>query len=335
MHAQISAIEYWLPEQVETNEDLKGHFPDCDVDAIAAKTGIEQRHIAGSHQCASDLGYEAAMRLFAEGKCKPDEIDYVIFCTQAPDYFLPTTACTLQDRLQIPMSSGALDINLGCSGYIYGLGLAQGLIESSQANKILLITAETYSKFINRRDKSVRVLFGDAGAATLIGPLDRPAIGPFVYGTDGRGARNLIVPVGGMRARSDAKTYPELSDEYGNVRSAENLYMNGPEIFAFTLQAVPQCVEDLLKKSGMSLDQIDVFIFHQANRYMLSHLRQRLKIPEEKFVLALAEVGNTVSASIPIALKTALTSGRIRSGDTVMLVGFGVGYSWGATLLRW
>jgi 3-oxoacyl-[acyl-carrier-protein] synthase III len=336
MYARVSQIEYWLPERTETNRDLKESFPDWDIDKIVEKTGIETRHIAHSNECASDLGYKAALRLFRSTPCLPSEIDFLIFCTQSPDYFLPTTACILQERLGIPTVAGALDINLGCSGYIYSLGIAQGLIESSQAKHVLLITADTYSKYINPGDRSVRLLFGDAGAATLIRAQDDgPAIGPFVYGTDGSGAKNLIVPVGGMRERPNSNNFQDGSGEHGNIRSAQNLYMNGPEIFTFTLRAVPDCVESLLKKSGMLLESVDKFIFHQANRFMLLHLQQRLKIPDNKFIVALSEVGNTVSSSIPIALKTALDAGRIRSGETIMLVGFGVGYSWGATLLKW
>lgn len=337
MHGSIGGIEYWLPEQVVTNQDLKAEYPEWDTDKIGDKTGIYQRHIARPDECASDLGFNAAKQLFASGKCSPGEIDFLILCTQSPDYLLPTTACVLQDRLEIPTTAGAFDMNLGCSGFVYGLGCAHGLIESGQANNVLLITAETYSKFIHPGDKSVRTLFGDAGAATLIrGSDEGPSkMGPFVYGTDGRGASNLMVEAGGMRHRSEAASREETRDASGNIRSAGNLYMNGAEIFTFTLRAVPHCVETLMAKSQMKMEDIDLFVFHQANRYMLTHLRNRMAIPEEKFLLAPSDCGNTVSSSIPIALKQASESGQLKHGDLVMLVGFGVGYSWGATLLRW
>lgn len=337
MHAMLRSIEYWLPDQVVTNQDLTQQFPEWDVNKIGEKIGIYQRHIAQPDQCASDLGYEAAKRLLARGECTADEIDFLILCTQTPDYLLPTTACILQARLGLSNSAGAFDLNLGCSGYIYGIGVARGLIESGQAANVLLITAETYSKFINPGDRSVRMLFGDAGAATLISASQEgvAGIGPCVYGTDGRGAKNLIVEAGGMRQKSDSTTCQESRDAGGNVRSAENLYMDGAEIFAFALRVVPACVEALLRKSGKSADDIDLFVFHQANRYMLSHLQRRLNIPDEKFVFALSDCGNTVSASIPIALKEADLAGRIQPGDNVMLVGFGVGYSWGAALVKW
>jgi 3-oxoacyl-[acyl-carrier-protein] synthase-3 len=278
----------------------------------------------------------AASKLFASGVVAPDEIDFILLCTQSPDYILPTTACTLQSRLGIPTSSGALDFNLGCSGFIYGLGLAKGLIQSGQARSVLLITAETYSKFINPGDRSVRTLFGDGSAATLVRGTesDSDLIGPFIYGTDGTGAGNLIVPTGGARRPFEADA-EEMHDESGNVRTSNNLYMNGAEIFNFTLQAVPQAINQTLAQSGKSMDDIRWFIFHQANKYMLDHLRRKMRIPEEKFVIALEHCGNTVSSSIPIALKDTLDHQGIAHGDVCMLVGFGVGYSWASTLLQW
>ncbi len=260
----------------------------------------------------------------------------MLLCTQSPDYFLPTTACLLQNRLGIPTSAGALDFNLGCSGFVYGLGLVEGLISSGQARNVLLITAETYSKFLNPTDRSVRTIFGDAAAATLLSASDSDEsfIGPFVYGTDGAGGPNLIVPAGGLRRPISAETSQVVADDQGNQRSAENLFMDGPEIFNFTLSAVPQSVAQLLERSGRSLEEIDLFVFHQANRYMLDHLRKKLKIPAEKFSVCMGHCGNTVSSTIPIALKHEILDGRLKSGALVMLVGFGVGYSWGATLVR-
>jgi 3-oxoacyl-[acyl-carrier-protein] synthase-3 len=337
MEASIRAIEYYLPESTLSTIELSRDFPEWSVEKIDAKTGIAERHIARADECSSDLAVAAARKLFASGACNCSDIDFVLFCTQTPDYFLPTTACLIQDRLGIPTSAGALDFNLGCSGFVYGLGLAKGLILSGQASHVLLLTAETYSKFLNQRDRSVRTIFGDAGAATLLVAEDstEPLIGPFVYGTDGRGGENLIVPTGGMRCNRSAATAVEVEDDSGNVRSADNLFMNGAEIFSFTLSAVPKSIEMLLHKSGKKLEDIDLFVFHQANRYMLEHLRKRMKISEAKFHLAMNHCGNTVSCSIPIALKHALIEGKVLEGSLLMLVGFGVGYSWGATLVRW
>lgn len=338
MVAYIKAIEYFVPNGVLTNEDLVEDYPQWSIGKIEEKTGIKTRHIAGTDECASDLGAEAAQKLFSSGVCSRENIDYLIFCTQSPDYFLPTSACLIQNRLDLPISCGALDINLGCSGYIYGLGLAKGLIETGQCNNLLFITSETYSKFINPGDKSVRTLFGDAASATFITNnkhAKNQLIGPFIYGTDGRGANNLIVPKGGMRHPFDNKEETLFKDSSGNVRTLKNLYMDGSEVFTFTLKKVPETVYSLLEKTGKKVDDIDHFIFHQANKFILEHLRKKIKIPENKFRLAYEDFDNTVSSSIPIALKVGLDCGEIKSGDSIILVGFGVGYSWGATLIEW
>ena len=340
MQAAIKAIAYHLPMQVLTNSALADAFPEWPAAKIEEKTGIVTRHIAASDECASDLGVHAAEKLFASGVCQPQDIDYLLFCTQSPDYFLPTTACILQQRLGLPQTAGALDFNLGCSGFVYGLGLAKGLIETGQARRVLLITAETYSKFIHPGDKSVRTLFGDAAAATLLEDMQdtvdvpMPLIGPFIFGTDGSGADNLIVPTGGVRA-STVPEAPTLVDVHGNSRTVNHLYMDGPEILTFTLRTVPQTVHQLLQRAQKTLADIDLFVFHQANQYMLEHLRKKLKIPREKFVVALRDCGNTVSATIPIALSHAQCDGSLQPGHLVMLIGFGVGYSWGGTLVRW
>jgi 3-oxoacyl-[acyl-carrier-protein] synthase-3 len=337
MRATVAAIEYHLPEHCLTNEQLAAEFPEWSVEKIEEKTGIAERWIAAEGECSSDLGAAAAQKLFDSGICKPADIDFILFCTQSPDHFLPTTACVMQQRLGIPTSAGALDFNLGCSGYVYGLGLAKALVETGQATNVLLVTAETYSKFIHPKDKSVRTLFGDAGAATLVRavPGDREFIGPFVYGTDGGGAKNLIVPTGGMRQRVAPPEETATVDADGNLRGEANLYMNGPEIFAFTLRVVPKVVQELLVRTHKNLGDIDLYVFHQANQYMLEHLRKKLKIPAEGFFVGMRHCGNTVSCTIPIALKQASEEGRIQPGHLVMLVGFGVGYSWGATLIRW
>jgi len=335
--AAIRAIEYHLPEEALSTEALAAAFPEWSVEKIDDKTGIHCRRIAAPEECASDLAVAAARKLFASGACQPDEVDYLLLCTQSPDYFVPTTACLLQDRLGLPLQAGALDFNLGASGYVYGLGLAQGLIETAQARNVLLITAETYSKFIHPRDKSCRTIFGDAAAATLIVGVDEPAphIGPFIFGTDGSGARHLIVPSGGLRQPRTPESAIPYEDANGNVRSQDNLFMDGAEVFNFTLRIVPQTVDSLLAKAGKAREDIDLYVFHQANRYMLDHLRKRLKIPEERFLVELEGCGNTVSSTIPIALKRAEEARKLRRGRLVMAVGFGMGYSWAAGLLRW
>ena len=336
MKATIESISYFLPNTALDNDRLAREWTSWTADKIEAKTGVRTRHIASEDECASDLAVKAAQQLFAKGACNPSEIDFLLLCTQSPDYFLPTTACLLQSRLGLPQSCGALDFNLGCSGFIYGLGLAKGLIESGQVRNVLLITAETYSKFLHPQDRSVRAIFGDGAAATLVRGVetDESLLGPFVYGTDGTGGENLIVPTGGLR-RATVSDPDVMEDSDGNKRTINNLYMNGPEIFNFTLKAVPKCFHQLIAVSGKRLEDIDWFVFHQANQYMLEYLRKKLQIPQKKFCISMKDCGNTVSSTIPISLANLCREGKLRSGHLVMLVGFGVGYSWGASLVRW
>lgn len=336
MRAVVRGIAYYLPDQVLTNEQLALEYSGWSAEKIEQKTGIQKRHIAGPAECASDLATAAGLKLFEDGICAPGEIDYILLCTQSPDYLLPTTACLVQERLGLPTSCGALDFNLGCSGYVYGLGLAKGLIETEQARNVLLITAETYSKHIHPGDKSVRTIFGDAASATIVQAVnsDDERIGPLVYGTDGRGAKNLIVPTGGLRAAFDADA-ELIVDGSGNQRTNNNLYMNGAEIFTFALRVVPVAISRLLAKAGKRMEDIDLFVFHQANRFMLEHLKRRLGIPGEKMPIGMAHCGNTVSSTIPILLKDLDAAGRLKKGQCLMLMGFGVGYSWCGSIVRW
>jgi len=238
--------------------------------------------------------------------------------------------------LGIPTTAGALDFNLGCSGYIYGLSLAKGLVETGIAKNVLLITAETYSKFIHPADKGVRTIFGDAAAATLISSssTDKDMIGPFVLGTDGKGAEKLIVKNGGMRHPYLNNESAFSEDSVGNFKSSDHLYMKGSDIFVFTLVSVPKLCQDIMGKAKLTYEDIDLVIFHQANKHMLEALRKKINIPQEKFYIFITNCGNTVSSTIPIALYEAIKEGKAKKGDKIMLVGFGVGYSYGATIVQ-
>lgn len=328
MRAVLAGVDYFVPDNVLNNAELSAVSTQWTPEKIESKTGIAERRVANAGQCSSDLAVAAAEKLFAREVCQRGDIDFLLVCTQSPDYFLPTTACLLQERLKLPVTCGALDFNLGCSGFVYGLGMAKGLIESRQATNVLLVTAETYSKFIKPDDLTVRTLFGDAAAATLIRavPASEGAdpLGPFIYGTDGRGAKHLMVAAGGLRTPC-GQAGP----------GTPTLTMNGPEIFAFTITAVPKAVNQLLAKAELTLDDIDLVVPHQANEYMLEHLRAKMQIPKEKFYVSMRDIGNTVSSTIPIALRRAQQDERLRPGSRVLLVGFGVGLSWGATILRW
>lgn len=334
--ARLLDLAAYLPDKTLTNDELAALYPEWPAEKIYSKTGIKTRHIAAEGQTASDLAFEAAQALFARGVVKPEDVDFIILCTQAPDYILPTTACILQHRLGIPRHTGALDINLGCSGFVYGLSLAKGLIETGAARCVLLLTADTYSKYIHPLDKSVRTLFGDAASASAIVAEDSDvqSIGPFVFGTDGSGAENLIVEAGAFRRPIDADSAIEQMDESGNIRTKENLYMNGAEVMTFSLKEVPKAVDLLLEKTGCSREDIDFFILHQANKFMLEALRKKLKVSESKLPIYVENWGNTVSSTIPLALIQMREQGQIMSGTKMMLVGFGVGYSWAACLLK-
>lgn len=320
----IRAIDYYLPENKDYNDPN---------DRMTKKIGIEVKNFADSDEYASDLAVAAAFKLFKSGNIAPSEIDFLLYCTQSPDYYLPTTACLIQDRLGLPTTCGALDINLGCSGYVYGLSLAKGLIESGLVRNVLFITSDTYSKYINTKDRSVKLLFGDAASATLVsasGDLQDSLIGPFSFGTDGKGAKHLIVHAGGLKEPITSESFIEIEDEAGNTRSRSNLYMNGSEIFNFAMNQVPKAINGLLEKSKGTLEDFNYFVFHQANQYMLESLRRKMSIPKERFSINFSDCGNTVSSSIPIALYRDFQAGKVKNGDRILLVGFGVGYSWGA-----
>jgi len=337
MKAFLTHSAYYLPDDRLTNEMINKDHPEWSVDKIASKTGIYSRPVANENQCSSDLGFSAAQKLFMDDKINPSEIDYLLFCTQSPDYFLPTTACIIQDKLGIRKSAGALDFNLGCSGYVYGLGLAKALVIAEQAKQVLLITAETYSKFINKLDRGNKTLFGDGATASIISSIAKSnfsaAIGDFVFYTDGSGYDKLIVKNGGLRGRY--LVGQDIIDEEGQfIRNDNNLYMDGKAIFEFTSLVVPSLIEKLLGNNGLKNDDINLFVFHQANEFMMQSVRRRCKIPEEKFFVFLKNCGNTVSSTIPIALKEAQNLGKIKRGDKVLIAGFGVGLSAAISILE-
>jgi len=324
-------ISYYLPEKVITNDDLMVEFPNWDSTKIREKVGIWQRHVTSKNETVLDLALNASRKLLDNNE--EISIDFLILCTQSPDFILPTTACILQDRLGLSQTVGAFDFNLGCSGYVYGLAIAKGLLLSEISKNLLLITSEAYSKHIYKKDVANRAIFGDAATATLINKYDSLKIGEFTFGTDGSGKENLIIQNGGLKNAFDPIAQ-EIEYGKGNFYTLNNLYMNGPEIFNFTIENVPPLVKKNLEVNNLSLNDIDYFIFHQANQFMLEYLRKKIGIPAEKFCIDLVNTGNTVSNTIPIALKNALDKKVVQRGNKVMLVGFGVGYSWGAITIE-
>lgn len=332
MKTYIKAISYYLPEKVVTNEELVKEFPEWSVDKVAQKVGVDERHLAAEDETAGDMAEKAARRLFEEYKIDPKSIDFLMLCTQSPDYFLPSTACILQDKLGIPTSTGAFDYNLGCSGCVYGMAIAKGLIAAGIAKNVLLLTAETYNKYLHPSDKSNRSIFGDGAAACLISTEGFAEIGEFSIGTDGSGANNLIVKTGASRQKKATGKYVE--DDEGHIWYDDYLYMNGGNVFNFTLEVVPTMMKEILEMNQLEKDQVDYYVFHQANKFMLNTIRKVCVLPKDKFYVNLASTGNTVSSTVLIGLKDCLDDGTIKAGDKVMISGFGVGLSWGGTMLK-
>lgn len=319
----IKAIEYVLPKKKVTNDDLGKEFPDYDFSKFEEKVGIKNRYWVEEDETAFDLAVLACEKLFA--KHDRDQIDYILYCTQSPEYFLPTTACVLQDKLGLRKDVGALDFNLGCSGYTYGLSLAKGLLASGQVNNILLVTAETYSKYLHPRDRSNRAIFGDAAAATLLSSDTTEGLGTFLFGTDGSGGNDLIVKNGCSRFPFEPNP-TEIVYGTDNTYTNNHLYMNGPEVFNFTNQVIPDFTKQVLEANQSDIAAINQFIFHQANAFMLNFMRKRLKIGSDQFFIDMEDGGNTVSNTIPIALKK--YSQDIENTEQILLMGFGVGLSW-------
>lgn len=333
MKAFIKAISYYLPETVLTNEDISNQFPEWSAEKVASKVGIKYRHISGEKETASDMAFKAALKLFEEHKVDKSDIDFILLCTQSPDYYLPSSSCILQDRLGLSKHCGAFDFNLGCSGFIYGLAVAKGLLSAGIATNILLLTSETYTKHIHPQDKGNKTIFGDAAAAILISNEGIGEINEFVLRTDGSGFEHLIVKNGALR--NHRITNECNLDEEGNIIAPDYLYMNGSEVFAFTIKEVPLLIDEILNSNGLIKEDINQFVFHQANKFMLTHLRKRLNIDEEKFFIYMEEVGNTVSSSIPIALYEANKQNKIKKREKVLLAGFGVGLSWGGVVITY
>src|SRR5262249_25211727 len=316
------------PERVGTYAQVKAEFPSWTLDLICEKTGIASRHIAAPGECASDLAVAAAQQLFHNYDIDPRSIDFVLLCTQTPDYPLPTLAWLLQSRLGLKTSVGALDFNLGCSGYVYGLSLADGLIQSGAARRVLLLTAETYSKYIHSDDRSLRTIFGDGAAATLVEAADEPTLTAFQFGTDGTGADTLLVTKGGARPEEQA-IKPRHRQRWESA-----LYMDGPSLINFTVAAIPSLVSNILASAKLTDADIDLYLFHQATLKMLDQLRDRMGISSERLPVVLEHVGNTVSSTIPILIDTLRNDGRLKRGMKNMLVGFGVGWSWAGCMWR-
>lgn len=324
--AFIKAITYYQPEHVVSNDEL--NFDDA---AKVAKTmGVESRTWAAENETSGDMAVLAAKKLFKENGISPTEIDFIIFCSQGMDYYMPSTSCIIQDRLGIPTSAGAFGMDLGCSGFVYGLAIANSFVESGLAKNILLLTAETTSKYMHCEDKN-RLLFGDASSATVISSSGFARIGNFDYGTDGSGFEHIIIRNGSSRHLS--RNGNEWTDSAGIIHRDDWFDMDGEAIFNFTVEHIPLLIKDCLAKNNLEKSDVDYYVFHQANKYMLNTLRKLNEIPKEKFFIDLSDTGNTASSTVPIGIVKSLKNGSIQKDMKVMLAGFGVGLSWASTIL--
>jgi 3-oxoacyl-[acyl-carrier-protein] synthase-3 len=336
MGSGVVAVEYALGSQTLTYEELEQRFGVDVMKKVYSGSGIRNRRVAAPDVCGSDLAFEAANRLFSNHPVDRASIDLLIHCTQSPDYFLPTTACILQDRLGLKKECAAFDINLGCSQYVYALSVAHSMIAAGLATRALVLTGDTMSHTIHPRDRSLAPLLGDAGSATLV---DQAGEGQgflaFEFGTDGSGHRYLMVPAGGFRNRSCEETRREETDKEGSTRTQENMFMNGAAIFHFAISVVPKTVDRILVKSGLKIEEVDLVLFHQANRYMLDYLVKKLRIPAEKTHFFVEDIGNTSGSTMPLLLADAIGAGKVRPGAVILMVVFGVGLSWAAVAIRW
>jgi 3-oxoacyl-[acyl-carrier-protein] synthase-3 len=335
-HVKIAGMASAVPETVA---DLAGPieaFGAEDVEKILALTGTRRRHIAEPMQprmCVSDLVVAATPPLLDKLGWERSSVDALLFVTQAPDYRIPATACILQARLGLPKTCAAFDVNLGCSGYVYGLWLASAMIASGNVKRVILAVGDE-PLFTSPLDRSTALLFGDAGSVTALEYSEDAEPMWFTLGTDGRGYKDLIIPAGGNRIPPNDETRIRKEAENGNVRSMEDLFMSGTEVFTFTLREVPAVIKSVLQKANWSLETPDAFVMHQANAFMLDHIAKRMKIPSEKVPLSLGEYGNTSSASIPLTIAHCLREQIEKEPMNLVLCGFGIGLSWGAVAVR-
>ncbi|MHA2098419.1 MAG: 3-oxoacyl-ACP synthase III family protein [Candidatus Kariarchaeaceae archaeon] len=335
MGAIINYIEYYLPERTVSNEQLIREYPEWDLDNFENRSGVYSRHIAAEDETALDLAYKACEKMALKFDQMLRDIDCIIFCTQTPDYIMPPNSCLLHKLLDLPQNIMSFDINLACSGFVYGVGISQALLISGTVKKVLLVNSDTYSKIINKGDRSARILFGDGAAATILSESEGTSgVIDAIFSTAGKQYDKFIIPVGGFRVPKSRKTSESRADNSGNLRSQEDIHMDGMGILAFVSSEIPRQVKEILSRNGIEKDNIKLFIFHQASKMVLDSLKRILKIKDEKIYSNISQIGNTVSASIPIALKDAQDSGLVHRGDKVILSGFGVGLSWGTLIIE-
>lgn len=322
MTASIVAIDYYLPLTVRTNRDISKLAGDIDEDSIYRSSGILERRLAGPGEAPSDMACKAAGRLLARTGNLTHQIDGLLFCTHLPDFRCPVTAALIHERLGLPTRCVSLDVPGGCAGFTNALMISKSLISAGEATTVLILTAEAISLAIPENDHVLMSIFGDGASAALVVKSRDGCIGKFCAGTDGAGSSALYVDGGGARA-------PVANPPFGR------LHMDGSKMLLFALRRVPILIKEILDANGLSKDQIDLYIFHQASGFMLSALRKKCGIPPEKFFVCIERYGNTVSSTIPIALVHAFKADVVKPGMKVMLLGFGVGFAWSGTVITW
>lgn len=315
----------FLPERVLTNHDLE-KIVDTSDEWISTRTGIKERRILEPGKASSDMAIEASKKALEDAKLNPEDIDLVIVATMTSDMITPSTACIVQDKLGCK-NAAAFDISAACSGFIYGLSIAYGLIKSGVYKNVLLVATEAMSRILDWEDRGTCILFGDGAGATVIGEVPQgKGILEIELGSDGSGTEFLLIPSGGSRCPSTNETI-ENREQY--------LKMEGGEVFKFAVRKIDETCKNIMQKAGLDSDDIDLFIPHQANTRIIDSAVKKLKIPKEKTFINLNKYGNMSAASIPVALDEALKEGKIKDGDNILLVGFGGGLTWGSTILKW
>ncbi|MFZ6752919.1 ketoacyl-ACP synthase III [Undibacterium sp. Dicai25W] len=307
-----------------------------DVNRTARICGVEQRYIAPSDVCASDLCYTAAEALLDQIRWEKSSVDLLIYLTQTPDYIVPATSCVLHERIGLSHACGAFDMGLGCSGYVYALMTAFSMLAKQGMKRILLLVGDTPSKMISPFDIPANILFGDAGTATAITFDEDAGESHFVVGTNGAGSKSLIIPAGAYRQPSNEHTsVREVNEKDGSARSLEDLYMDGAAVFGLTLKHVPALVDQLYQVSGWKQGDVSQWLFHQANQFMVEYFAKKFGVTEAQFPMNVARFGNTSPSSIPLLMVSEQFSARMESNFTKMgMIGFGVGFSWGGAFLE-
>jgi 3-oxoacyl-[acyl-carrier-protein] synthase-3 len=330
----IQAISYILPDRIYSNQDFFSDFPEA-KGASLEKTGVVKRHIISPGQTASDLAVLAAEKLFEEHNIDRQEIDFILLVFLGADYYMPASSGIVHAKLGFKSNCGALDIQVGCSAYPYALSIAAGLIAAANLKKVLILTASALTNTIHSKNKGLRFVFGDGAAATLVVSGGEGKLGSFVFGNDGNQFEKIIIRDGGERNPLTPESYIEKVDENEKLSHGANFFMDGIGVFNFSIRQVPLLVADVLEKAGLEKEDIDLFVFHQPNMFLTETIRKKMAIPKDKFVHCIAEMGNTVQSTIPIALYESIKNGRLKRGMKVLIAGFGVGLSWSGAIIQY